>query len=97
MKTVSLSEFRRKISSLFRLVKETHERIQVTRFGRPLVEIMQPGLSAEDRAARDARDLEILNRFADELNVEAEDGLEDQADIFDEYEKRPGKEEAPGP
>ena len=31
------------------------------------------------RAERGARDLAILNKFADELNVDALDGLEDQA------------------
>ena len=31
------------------------------------------------RAERGARDLAILNKFAHELNVEALDGLEDQA------------------
>jgi len=66
--------------------------VQITRFGRPLVEIRAPGPSAEERAARNARDLEIINRFADRLNAEAEDGLEDQADMFDEFEKpRKGK------
>lgn len=89
MKTVPLSEFRRRCSALLKLVKRTHERIQITRFGRPLAEIRPPGLSAEERAARDARDLEILNRMADELNAEALDALEDQADLsFDEKTKR---------
>ena len=31
------------------------------------------------KADRRARDLAILNRYADELNRDAEDGLEDQA------------------
>ena len=31
------------------------------------------------KAERRARDLAILNRYADELNRDAEDGLEDQA------------------
>ena len=35
------------------------------------------------RAERDARDMELINRFAEELNADVVDGLEDQADIFD--------------
>ena len=35
------------------------------------------------RAEGDARDLEIFNQYADGLNAQAEDSLEDQADIFD--------------
>lgn len=35
------------------------------------------------RAERDARDIELINRFADQWNADAQDGLEDQADIFD--------------
>jgi metal-responsive CopG/Arc/MetJ family transcriptional regulator len=31
------------------------------------------------RAQRDARDIEIINRHAESLNRDAEDGLEDQA------------------
>jgi metal-responsive CopG/Arc/MetJ family transcriptional regulator len=31
------------------------------------------------RAQRDARDVEIINRHAEKLNRDAEDGLEDQA------------------
>ena len=71
MKIVPLSELRRQCSALLQLVKKTHEPIQVTRFGRPFVKIGPPGLSPDQRAPRDARDREILNRFADELNADA--------------------------
>ena len=95
MKTISLTEFRRNCSALLRQVEAKNQRVQITRFGRPLAEIRAPGLSAEERAARDAHDLELINRFADELNADAEDGLEDQADMFDEFEKLE-KKETPG-
>jgi prevent-host-death family protein len=81
MKTIPLSEFSRKCSTLLKLVNKTHESIQVTQFGRPLAEITPPGPSAAERAARRARDVEILNRFADELNAQALSELEDQAFI----------------
>jgi prevent-host-death family protein len=81
MKTIPLSEFSRKCSTLLKLVNKTHESIQVTQFGRPLAEITPPGPSAAERAARRARDVEILNRFADELNAQALSELEDQVFI----------------
>jgi antitoxin (DNA-binding transcriptional repressor) of toxin-antitoxin stability system len=71
MKVVSLSEFHPKCSALLRLVKETQEHIRITRYGKPLAEIGPPGLSPKERAAQDAREVEILNRCADELNAEA--------------------------
>jgi metal-responsive CopG/Arc/MetJ family transcriptional regulator len=42
-------------------------------------DILRQYLRNRIRAERSARDLAILNKFADELNVDAEDGLEDQA------------------
>ena len=42
-------------------------------------DVLRQYLRNRIRAERSARDLAILNRFADELNVDAEDGLEDQA------------------
>lgn len=88
MKTVLLSQFRRRCSFLLKQVYKSHKPIQVTQFGRPLVEVRPPGLSAEERAARDARDVELLNRFADELNVQALGGLIYQAPISFEREDK---------
>ena len=41
--------------------------------------VLRRYLAEQARAKRDARDLELLNRFADQLNVEAEDVLDYQA------------------
>ena len=41
--------------------------------------VLRQYLTARARAKADARDLEILNRAADELNAEAEDVLDYQA------------------
>jgi metal-responsive CopG/Arc/MetJ family transcriptional regulator len=42
--------------------------------------VLREYLSQRERAAMNARDLEILNREADRLNAEAEDALQYQAD-----------------
>jgi metal-responsive CopG/Arc/MetJ family transcriptional regulator len=44
-------------------------------------------LRARERAARDARDLEIINRNARRLNRDAEDGLELQAPLGERPEE----------
>jgi hypothetical protein len=74
-------------------VEQTKKPLRITRFGQPLAKI-QP-LSLEEykidltRAARDSRDIEIINRNADRLNAEAEDALEYQAPWeLDEPKKR---------
>jgi metal-responsive CopG/Arc/MetJ family transcriptional regulator len=36
-------------------------------------------LRDRDRSRRDARDIEIINRHAEKLNRDAQDGLDDQA------------------
>jgi metal-responsive CopG/Arc/MetJ family transcriptional regulator len=41
--------------------------------------ILQQYLRQRARAQRDARDIELINRHAEKLNRDAEDGLEDQA------------------
>lgn len=41
--------------------------------------VLQQYLRQRARAQRDARDIELINRNAEKLNREAEDGLEDQA------------------
>jgi metal-responsive CopG/Arc/MetJ family transcriptional regulator len=43
--------------------------------------ILRRYLQERERAKRDARDLEILNRNADALNAEAEEVLEDQGSL----------------
>lgn len=48
---------------------------------RVIEEAVRLFLTGRARAAREARDLEILNRNADRLNREAEDALEYQADV----------------
>jgi hypothetical protein len=45
------------------------------RFGKPFAEIRPPRLSPKERDAREARDLELLNKYAEEMNAEAEEGL----------------------
>jgi len=42
-------------------------------------DVLRQYLRERAKAERRARDLAILNRYADELNRDAEDGLEDQA------------------
>jgi len=41
--------------------------------------VLRQYLRQRVKAERSARDLAILNKYAHELNVDAEDGLEDQA------------------
>ncbi len=72
----------------------TKKSIRITRFGQALAEIhpCSPKSLNSDlaRAARDARDIEIINRNADRLNAETEAGLEYQAPWdLDEVKKRP--------
>jgi metal-responsive CopG/Arc/MetJ family transcriptional regulator len=42
-------------------------------------DVLRQYLQERVKAARDARDVEIINRHAKRLNRDAEDGLEDQA------------------
>lgn len=42
-------------------------------------DVLQQHLREQVKAERRARDLAILNKYADELNADAKDGLEDQA------------------
>ena len=41
--------------------------------------VLQQYLRQRARAQRDARDIELINRNAEKLNRDAEDGLQDQA------------------
>jgi metal-responsive CopG/Arc/MetJ family transcriptional regulator len=42
-------------------------------------DVLQQHLREQIKAERRARDMAILNKYADELNEDAQDGLEDQA------------------
>lgn len=42
-------------------------------------DILRQYIRERTKAERRARDLAILNRYADEMNRDAEDGLDDQA------------------
>jgi prevent-host-death family protein len=83
MKTIGLSEFRANCHSVINAVGRTRRPVLITRRGSPIVEIRPIPIGAAEqerlRAERNARDLELINRFADELNEEALDGLEFQA------------------
>ena len=92
VRTVSLTEFRDQCSALLKQVHKRRQRICVTRYGRTIAEIHPPGLTEEQRAQRDARDLELINRYADELNADATDGLEYQTVVgFDKNKARVSK------
>jgi len=92
VRSVTISEFRAKCSALLSGVRKTKRPIQATRWGRPLVKICLPGHSPEERARRNARDLALLNQYADELNADAVDGLEFQAEVdIEEKKVRAGK------
>ena len=43
--------------------------------------VLNQYLRQRERAQRDARDIELINRHAARLNRDAEDGLEDQAPV----------------
>ena len=100
MKRITVSEFRSNCSSVIKSVAQTRRPILVTRDGNPLVVIRPVPISAAEeerrRAERDASDLEILNRYSDELNKDALDGLEDQADIFPQPARKVAKRKAKG-
>jgi len=72
---------RRKTSiTLSREVLSGIDRLPGARRSRSAVieRVLRDYLSERARAARDARDLELLNKYADELNAEAADVLKDQ-------------------
>ena len=50
-------------------------------------DVLRQYLRERARAHRDARDIEIINRHAQELNRDAFDGLEDQAPLGDNPEE----------
>lgn len=43
--------------------------------------LLRERLHASERSAADRRDLELINRYADRLNAEADDVLEYQSDL----------------
>lgn len=85
MKEIQFTEFRTNLFALLRSVEQNREPILVTRFGKPLAEIHPIPIRAADRerlrAERAARDVKLINRYADELNKDAVDGLEYNAAI----------------
>jgi hypothetical protein len=58
-------------------VERTRSPIRITRYGKPLAEIHPPPKDAAEierlRAERKARDIALFNKYADEMNAEAED------------------------
>jgi hypothetical protein len=52
----------------------------------PVDSVPRQPLTEQDRVERDRREIEIINRNAERLNTEAEDGLEYQAPIADHAE-----------
>jgi prevent-host-death family protein len=82
MKEMSFAEFRAKLFAVLRSVERTREAILITRAGKPLAEIHSVPITAPQqerlRAEGDARDLQLINRYADVLNKDELDGLEHQ-------------------
>lgn len=79
VREIPFSKFRAKIFHFMRCVQQTREPLLMTRDGEALAEIHPIPLDASEkerlRAERDARDLEIINRHAGQLNAEALDVL----------------------
>lgn len=89
VRTVSLTEFRDPCSALLKQVQKRRAANPRDALWKILAEIGPPGLTEEQRAKRDARDLELINRYADELNADAVDGLEYQTVVgFDKGKPR---------
>ena len=92
MRKISVSEFRTNCSAVFRSVAQTRTPVLITRDGNPLVVIRPVPIGAAEeerrRAELEARDLEILNHYADELNAQALEGLEHQAELPEQYAER---------
>jgi len=63
------------LTQIDRLAGRKHSRSAV------IEHVLREYLRQRERAAMNARDLEILNREADRLNAEMADVLKDQADI----------------
>jgi prevent-host-death family protein len=96
MKTISVAEFRADCASVFKSVAQTRRPILVTRLGKPVAVMRPVPISVVEeqrrRTERKARDLGLINRFADELNKQAMDGLEYQADeSWQEAQRTPKK------
>jgi antitoxin (DNA-binding transcriptional repressor) of toxin-antitoxin stability system len=79
MSSISVSEFRTHCFALLQSVERTRSTIRITRYGKPLAEIHPPPKDAAEierlRAEREARDLELLNKLADQMNAEVEDTM----------------------
>jgi prevent-host-death family protein len=61
MKTVAISEFKAKCLSLLDQVQKTKKPIRVTRFGKPVAEVVPPG--------PDARQSDWIDSMRDEVKI----------------------------
>ena len=79
MRTIPLSEFRTDPLAVLRSVQKTRRPVRVAQLGEPLAEIHPVPIDAAEnerlRAERDAREIEIINRNAAQLNADALDLL----------------------
>jgi len=55
--------------------------------------VRNAGKADPAKSERDARDVELINRYAGELNVEVLDCLEYQADLYADEERRPQQQD----
>lgn len=63
------------------ILKEIDRRACGSRFRSSFIEaVLRSYLRDRAKAERNARDIEIINRHAEELNADAEDSLRDQAE-----------------
>jgi len=97
VRTINSSEFRTQCLALIRAIHDTGEPIRIARHGKPIAEIHPIPIGDADkerlRAERDAREIESINRFADELNADVLDVLEYQVDIFAQARSGRGEKE----
>jgi prevent-host-death family protein len=83
METISLSDVRKKLSSLLKQVETTHERVTVTRNGRPAAVLISPeDLEALEETVSVLSDPEAMKRLR-----EGEDAVA-AGDVLDESELR---------
>ena len=79
MRTVSVLELRASCSAILKSVRDTKQPIRITHLGKTLAEIhpLTTGAPKKERlrTERDAREIEIINQNADQLNADALEGL----------------------
>ena len=77
MKEVAISEFKAKCLALLEQVRQTKKPIRVTRFGKPVAEIVPPSPDAGQKSwigsMKDTRDIigDIVSPVIDEKDIEA--------------------------